>query len=382
MDFKRISINYICLPFFNYFKKCRLSCLFLIFTFLPVVIFSQFKLDSTKKVKYVAVPVVFKTPETGWAFGLSGSVSFKTMPKSDTLTRTSVVQLLTIFSERGQNVQAVDATIYFPKEKYILYLQTSHSYFPDNFWGIGQNTKNEYENKYAFEQFFVSPHLKRKVSKHLFVGAILDYQTVFNINSTPGGIFDSTNFIGKTKYHVAGLGASVSYDTRNGTFWPTRGLFLQSNFILYNNKLASTYSFNKWIVDLRYYKQLFKNHIVAFQLYNYITIGETPLRSMALLGGSNNLRGFYQGRYRDNSMYSAIAEYRAYLFWRISACAFFGIGDVYKNGSDINLNSLKHSFGGGLRISILKKEKLNLRLDYGYSDKYNQGFYFTVAECF
>ncbi len=377
-----ISVNHFNISFLYYFKRYRLSCLFLIFTFLPLIIFSQNKIDSTKKVKYVVVPVLFKTPETGWAFGLSGSASFKTMPKSDTLTRTSVVQLLTIFSERGQNVQAIDATIYFPKETYILYLQTSHSYFPDNFWGIGQNTKNEYENKYAFEQFFLSPHLKRKVFKNLFVGAILDYQTVFNINSSPGGIFDSTSFYGKTKYQVAGIGASVSYDTRNGTFWPTRGLFLQSSFILYNNRLASTYSFNKWTIDLRYYKQLFKNHIAAIQLYNYTTIGETPLRSMALLGGSNNLRGFYQGRYRDNSMYSAIAEYRAYLFWRISACAFFGIGDVYKNISDININSIKHSFGGGLRISILEKEKLNLRLDYGYSDKYNQGFYFTVAECF
>ena len=119
--------------------------------------------------------------------------------------------------------------------------------------------KNEDENKYAFEQFFFSPHFKRKVSKHVFVGGIIDYQTVFNINSASGGIFDSTNFPGKTKYQAAGLGASVSYDTRNGTFWPTRGFFLQSSFIVYNNKLVSTYSFNKWTVDLRYYKKLFKN---------------------------------------------------------------------------------------------------------------------------
>ena len=382
MEYQTILINHFSLPLFKNLKRHRLIYLFLIFTFLPVVVFSQFKRDSTKKVKYVGVPVVFQTPETGWAFGLSGSASFKTTEKKDTLTRTSVIQLLSIVSLRGQNVEAVDATIYFPKEKYIFLFQGSHSFFPDNFWGIGQHTKDEYDSKYAFEQFFISPHIKRKVSKHVFLGAIIDFQSVFNVKSAYGGIFDTTNFFGKSNYHVAGLGATISYDTRNATFWPTRGLFLQSNFIFYNSKVASTYSFNKWVVDLRYYRQLFKNHIMAFQVYNFATIGDTPLRSMALLGGSNNLRGFYQGRYRDNCMYSAIAEYRAYLFWRLSACAFFGVGDVYRNVSDININSLKHSFGGGLRISILQKEKLNLRLDYGYSDKYNQGFYFTVAECF
>jgi hypothetical protein len=48
----------------------------------------------------------------------------------------------------------------------------------------------------------------------------------------------------------------------------------------------------------------------------------------------------------------------------------------------IQNSSIKNSFGGGLRISILEKDKLNLRIDYGYSDKYNKGFYFTLGECF
>ena len=382
MHNKNISIYKLRLGLSKQNKRLKLTFIFLIFTLFPFNYFSQSKPDSTKKVKYIAVPVIFKTPETGWAFGLSGSMSFKTTTFKDTLTRTSVIQLLSIYSLKKQNVQALDATIYFPKEKYILYLQSSHSYFPDNFWGIGQYSKNESSEKYKFEQFFFSPHLKRKFSKHLFLGAIIDYQNVFKIKYSSNGVFDTTNFYGKTDYQATGLGISASYDSRNATFWPTKGVFLQSSLVLYNNNLASTYSFNKWSMELRYFKKLFKNHVIAFQLYNYSTFGETPLRSLASLGGAGNLRGFYQGRYRDNSMYSVIAEYRAYLFWRISACAFFGVGDVYKYTSDINANSLKHSFGGGLRITILEKEKLNLRLDYGYSDNYNQGFYFTIGECF
>lgn len=343
---------------------------------------AQFRIDTARRVNYLAIPILFKTPETGWAYGLSASANFKTTHKNDSLTRTSVVTALGIFSERQQNIQGIDATIYFPKEKYILYFNSSHSYFPDNFWGIGQNSKNTDLERYVFEQVVVNPHIKRKFFKHSFFGFLADYQNIFKIQYTQGRQMDSLSFYGKTNYNVTGVGITASYDTRNSTFWPTKGIFLQTQFTTYNKELASTYSFNKWTAEVRLFKQLFKGHILACQLYNYSTFGETPYRSLATLGGAGNLRGFYQGRYRDNSMYSVIAEYRAHIYWKISACIFSGIGDVYGQSKNINQRTVKGSFGAGVRFAILEKEKLNLRIDYGYSDDYNHGFYFTIGECF
>jgi outer membrane protein assembly factor BamA len=359
----------------------RLRLFIFIFCF-PILLNAQFRIDTAKRVNYLAIPILFKTPETGWAYGLSASANFKTTHKNDSLTRMSVITALGIFSQRHQNIQAIDATIYFPKEKYILYFNSSHSYFPDNFWGIGQYSKNTDVERYVFEEIIVNPHIKRKFFKHTFFGLIADYQNIFKVQYTQGGLMDSTEFYGKTNYNVSGIGFSASYDTRNSTFWPTKGIFMQTQFATYNKELASTYSFNKWKVEVRFFKQLFKGHILACQLYNYSTFGETPYRSMATLGGQGNLRGFYQGRFRDNSMYSAIAEYRAHIFWKISACVFGGVGDVYNQPKNISIGSLKGSFGAGLRLTILEKENLNLRVDYGYSDNYNKGFYFTIGECF
>lgn len=356
--------------------------LVIIITCFTLNVFAQFKTDTSKNVNYLTIPILFRTPETGWAYGLSASANFKTTHRNDTLTRTSVITALGIFSQREQNVQGIDATIYFPKEKYVLYLQTAHSYFPDKFWGIGQQTKNEDVEKYAFEQFNFTPHIKRKFGKHLFWGLMGDYQNVFKVRYNQGGIFDSLVLPGKHNYNITGLGMSISYDTRNYAFWPTKGFFAQSQFLSYNKGVVSDYSFNKWMTELRVFIPTFKGHVLAAQLYNCSTFGETPYRSMMSLGGQGNLRGFYQGRYRDKSMYSGIVEYRAHLFWKISACVFGGVGDVYNEFKNINPTTLKYSYGGGLRLSVLEKEKLNLRIDYGYSDKYNNGFYFTVGECF
>lgn len=354
----------------------------ILITCFPVVVFAQLRQDTSKRVNYLAIPILFRTPETGWAYGLSASASFRTSHRHDTLTRMSVIQVLGIFSQREQNIQGVDATIYFPKEKYILYFNSGHSYFPDQFWGIGQYSRNEDMEKYTFEQFNISPHLKRKFFKHTFFGVMADYQNVIRVRYREDGKFDSIPFPGKSPYQLTGLGLTASYDTRNSTFWPTRGVFLQTQFIGFAKGLGSDYSYQKWMVEARLFKRVFKKHVLACQLYNYSTFGDTPFRSMASLGGSGNLRGFYQGRFRDKSMYSVIAEYRAEIIWRLSACVFGGIGDVYDKPKNINAGTMRYSFGGGIRLAILEKEKLNLRIDYGYYDKYNQGFYFTVGECF
>lgn len=259
----------------------------------------------------------------------------------------------------------------------------SHSYFPDKFWGIGPNTKDEYKCRYSFNQLHILPHFKIKVAKNIFVGLIFEYQNLYFVNSRdPGSIFDTSDFVGKKPYIVSGGGFSFSYDSRNSSFWPTKGFFFQTMLTSFNKAIGSNFDVYKSVTDIRYFRKFFQNTVLAMQLYNYSTIGDCPIRELAMLGGSNNMRGFYQGRFRDNSMVTFITEIRQPIYDRISACAFGGIGNVYKNINEFQNTHLKYSYGLGIRLALLKKERLNLRVDYGYSDKYNHGFYFTAGECF
>ncbi len=343
---------------------------------------AQFKQDTAKKVNYLVIPLLFRSPETKWATGVTGSMSFKTSHKHDSLTRTSTIQAIIMFTQRHQNVQAIDATIFFPKESYILYFQASHSYFPDKYWGLGSNTEDINKEDYAFHQLYIFPHLKKKIAEDLFAGILYEYQNVFEINYAENGLYDSTIVFGKTDYAVSGLGASLSYDTRNSSYWPTKGILVQGSFTDFNSYLGSSYNDLKTIIDVRGFKKLFRNTVIAGQIYNYSNDGQAPIRELAMLGGSNNLRGLYQGRYRDDNMTTFIGEYRIPIYRRFSTCIFGGIGDVYKKIKDVTSRSFKHSYGAGIRVAILPKEKLNIRVDYGFSDRHNKGLYFTVGECF
>lgn len=136
-------------------------------------------------------------------------------------------------------------------------------------------------------------------------------------------------------------------------------------------------------MDFRYFKSFFSRcHVLAMQLFNYTNIGEAPIRELAAFGGPTNVRGYYQGRYRDKNMVSAVVEYRAPLFWRLSGCAFVGTGNVFSKTSDLVSSDLKYAYGAGLRFAVLRKEKFNIRVDYGYYNNFNRGLYFTVGECF
>lgn len=338
--------------------------------------------DSGKKVQTLVVPFALKTPEMGWGGGLSASVSFKTSFRGDSLTRTSVIQAIGFYTQNKQNVQALDASIFFPKENYILLLQASHNYFPDKFWGIGPHTSDQPWERYTYEHLYASPHLKKRVYRRLFAGVLYEVQNVFRVNYSQGGVFDTSRFYGKSKYLVSGPGLSFSFDSRNKTFWPEKGIYLLAQTTRFTQHFASDYDLTKLMLDLRYYKRVYKHQILALQLYSYQTFGNTPLRDLGSLGGSNNMRGFYQGRFRANNVATLIAEYRIPVYRRWSACLFGGMGTVYNTPQVFAAGDLKYSYGGGIRFSLLEKEKLNLRLDYGYSNKFNSGFYFTVGECF
>jgi outer membrane protein assembly factor BamA len=340
-------------------------------------------IKKPKNLKFLVIPVLFKSIETKWAVGISGSVSFKTTDFNDSTTRTSSVQSIAMFTQRKQNIQALDATIFFPNEKYILTTQASHTFFPDKFWGLGAHSKDLKHEEYEYSQVYFLGQLKRKLKKNLFLGVIFEFQRVYDLKFEKNNLFDNNMAYGKESHSVSGIGASVCYDTRNSGFWPTKGIYIQYSYrVAIKSFLSSSYTNLKTILDIRYFKKISKNSILALQVLNFSNFRETPIREMAMIGGANNLRGFYQGRFRDLKMTTIIAELRFPVYKKFSACLFNGAGYIYNNLNSIGFEKAKISYGAGIRYSIRKDEKFNIRIDYGFADRYNKGLYFTFGECF
>lgn len=363
--------------------SCRL-CIARLFSPFPVLLALSGTLfaQPARKHNLLVLPVISKSIETGWSFGGVGAYTFH-ISADDTLSRTSNLEAIALYSTKKQLVTAINGTQYFKKEKYILSEQLSYSSFPDKFWGLGKNTADEAVEPYKFQQYYIYAHLMRKIDDHLFTGLVFEHQRVWDIQYDLGGVFDKEDVKGRSGYKVSGLGASITFDTRNHAFSPDRGFYVQLFANHFDRFWGSDFNYNNIILDLRRYISLGRQQVLAFQLYSFNNTGsEVPIRSLAAFGGASRMRGFYEGRYRDYDQLLFQGEYRRHISGRFGLALFAGTGSVAREWPDYALNDLRYSVGGGVRIALDKKERLNLRLDYGNGGGKNNGFYLQLGEAF
>lgn len=336
---------------------------------------------TAKRHKILAIPVISRAPETDWTFGAAGTWLFKTA-HHDSLLRTSNVQLIGIYTLRKQYVGQLDANIVFPGEKWYLKMHASASRFPDRFWGVGNNMPASNEERFAFNQYHVNPMLMRKIKPKFFGGLIYDMQKYYNVEYTPGGIFDQQQLDGRKGSFISGLGGMLLFDSRDNLYNAYKGWYVQFTSIFYGKAWGSQYTYNQLILDTRKYIKFYKNHVVALQAYfEYNGPGAAPFRNLARMGGAERMRGYYTGRFTDKAHACLQAEYRFPIWWRFGATVFGSLGEVAPSFGKMSIKGIKYSFGAGLRFAANRLERINFRFDYGFV-KGGSDYYFTVSEAF
>ncbi|MGC4022957.1 MAG: BamA/TamA family outer membrane protein [Cyclobacteriaceae bacterium] len=283
-----------------------------------------------KRRKLFAFPALIYSPETTLAFGGAGNYNFKL--GHDSTTRTSYVQALGLYTLRKQVVIGSESVVFFHNEKYILKTKASFSYFPDRFWGLGNNSGNSFE-RYTVGQYYLFPQLLRKVYKNLFLGAAFEVQSVFKFNYGSGlpahsSLFDRQRVPGRYGSLVSGLGLVALWDNRNNAFSPSKGFYISYYLNNFTPTFGSQFSFVVQSVDMRKYFPVGKNQVLAFQFVINTNSGDVPLRSMANIGSNTIMRGYYEGRFTDNNLIAAQVEHRFPIYNRFGMVAFAAAGRV------------------------------------------------------
>lgn len=362
------------------------------FLFILFVLHSAFanaENDSSSAVKRsfpLILPVVYRTPETSWAFGGAAAFTFRTC-KNDSV-RTSNINLLGVVSLKSQILAGADVSTYFPDESYILRTHLAYFKYSDKFWGIGNDTPDGNEENFQYQQIHVFPQLLKKVYKKFYFGVCLDFQRVFDFSLKSGSLIHKDYTEGAQTATIPGVGVILTYDSRNHAFCPTKGGFFEVIRTDFDRYTGSHYDFKNMKIDARKYIRLWhsrkfnlRSHILGLQFYANLNSGNPPLLSLATVGGANMMRGYFNGRFRDKNLVSGQSEYRMPLTKRFGMVAFVAAGQVLDRLKKFDLGKMKFTYGGGLRYALKKKEKLNLRLDYGFGYK-TRGCYLTISEAF
>ena len=327
----------------------------------------------------LAFPFVVRSLETNWGFGGIAARFFR--PGHDTTVRTSDVNVLGLYTLRSQLILVLSSTVFFPKEDHIFRFQASYSYYPDDFWGLGNHTGYLAKEGFRQKQYFVNPQFLKRVHGNMYIGVTYEFQHTGQVEYTAGDVFDKENIAGRHGGNTSGIGPILSWDTRNNAYSPDKGGFAEIQYVYFPSFLGSDFKFTVLSIDLRRFFKLSPKSVIAVQGLGGLTFGNTPFRKLEELGGTDIMRGYYGGRYTDKCLMAYQAEYRRFLFWRIGIVAFTAIGEVAPTPSRFELDGFHYTGGGGLRFALSKEEKLNLRIDYGVA-KHSNAFTVQLREAF
>ncbi len=339
-------------------------------------------IGKQKKIKLIALPIAFYTPET--KFGIGGGGQLFLLDKTNQYNqRHSNILFSGIYTTAGQIMFNVSPQIYLGKGDYFIDAEYLFEIYPNSFWGIGPETpEDNIENYNQTTHKFKLSFLKR-LPPDLNFGFTYNFANHQVTEVKEGGLLDAGTILGFDRTVISGLGAEFNLDTRNNTSSPTDGQLFEIGAHFSSEILGATHSFNKFTLDLRNYEPLSERSTLATQVYIENNYGDVPFQGMAFFGGGSSARGYFYGRYIDKNMFVVQAEYRYQLKPRWTLAAFGLFGSVAGDAADLlRFNSVKPGYGAGVRFKLIKDQGTWLRLDIGNGNDGKSGIYFGVNEAF
>ncbi|GEO05339.1 membrane protein [Adhaeribacter aerolatus] len=345
-------------------------------------------LQHRKKLSLTPFPALFSSPETGLGYGALVVPVYNF--GNDSLTRSSNGQLLAYRTQKKQSSVQLTYNIYTNHEKFIVLGNANYFNFPIQYYGTGnQNNQVDDYTILDYKMLYSQNRVLRQVKRYFFAGGLYHLNKVYDIKSDdplskiyerPANELDGVI--------TSGLGPALLYDSRDNPLNSRTGIYAAYSTMFSNKSLGSEFNFVRHALDVRKFIPLRASQVLALQGLGKFHSGQVPFRELALMGGGGGgaeiggMRGFYEGRYRDRQMVALQAEFRQQVFSRVGFVVFAGAGEVSNKLSNFNTSNLRSAAGGGIRLMLNKKERLNIRIDYAVGSHGASGLYFDIGEDF
>lgn len=324
-------------------------------------------------------PIVVYKPETRWLLGVSITNIYHA--HRDSITRPSYVRFNISYSQNNQFSVRPSIEHFTKHNKFNIRALYYYTNFAENYWGIGSNTPVSNKELYSFRQHKANLKVAYQVRPHLFAGAQYGFEKLYHIETLSGGLLETSNLTGGNGYLVSGAGATVYYDDRDHIYNPLRGQMIELSNEFYGKVFGSEYNFLNVTLDARKYIGLWKENVLAVQGYVNFNDGNIPFRMMGVIGSDVFMRGYYNGRFRDNHAMAFQAELRKTIWGPIGCVLFAGGGTVAHVAGDL-FSGIKPNYGLGLRVKAVRKERVNARVDLGFGADGMSALYIGLNEAF
>jgi len=249
----------------------------------------------------------------------------------------------------------------------------------ERFYGIGRESQKKDETNFRLQdtnfivRFGIAP--AKHVKAGILAGALEtnvksgtslrspSLETVYSTQDIPA-IADQPDYLQ--------FGAFFDADLRDEPGNPRSGGRYTASWISFQDRKLGRYDFNQFDVEAQQYLPFFhQRRVIALRAKTTLTQTaagqEIPFYLQPTLGGSQDLRGYREYRFRDRNMVVLNAEYRWEAFSGLDLAAFADAGQVSARAADLRFSDLKTSYGAGFRFNSAKS--VFLRMDLGFSNE-------------
>jgi len=206
------------------------------------------------------------------------------------------------------------------------------------------------------------------------------------------------------KYKLFAMGPTITLDTRDNKFSPTKGLYATMSYER-GELIKDPRKYDQFETDLRAYHPTFfgEKNVMAYRAAWGTTGSGTPEALRFSIGGAESVRGYDYSAFDGFDKFHATIENRTKINDTLQLVAFFDIGNAWQNesrdprtGKKIykpnrkdahDFKDLKKGYGVGVRLNTPIGP---LRFDYGWpmdpekkGEKKDKGkFYFSFGQSF
>ena len=318
--------------------------------------------DSVGRHRIQPLPALASAPETGLQFGATVLAVWEPAARLDTRPTSLLASVLR--TTKAQTRARVEGEYWSHGNAQRLAGSLQWQRFPLPFFGVGERTADLSEEIYTptgTEAVFAA---QRRIRGPWYatVGArYLDQR----IATDSTGVLRFGQVTGSHGGVTTELSAGVQRDTRDNLFSPHTGQWLQLTYSYSDDRLWSDFRYRTVKLDARSYHTLGQSHVIALQLQATGVNGDAPFDALALIGGSDIMRGYKRGRYRDAWMTAAQAEYRSPMWHRLGGVGFAGGGVSSPSFASLSGRRLLPTYGAGVRVQIDARQRTGVRADYG-----------------
>jgi outer membrane protein assembly factor BamA len=376
------------------------------------------KVKSEGASSLMLLPIIGSNPAIGFMVGVGGQYAFKMYENSNYSLISGSVQYTTLnqfLFLLKNNIYTRDNRIFFTGDwRFLIFSQSTY--------GLGTTAPEEGILDYQFSlagtetnsDSLTQPMTYNFARLHQSVGFELvddiylgfgyQFDSYYKIVDTklrlePGDSLITSHYAYNTyydfdteKYFNSSFRVRFTIDKRDNMISAYKGYYLSLNWLGGYKFTGNDRTSNQVQIEWRSFHGLSKRnptHLIAFWLMgNFAQEGTLPymiLSATAYDQTGRSARGYTQGRFRGNNLVYGEVEYR----FPISKCGGLLGGVLFANVTTANnpalslklFESMRPSYGFGLRVKIDKYSRTNLAVDIGFGQQ-SMGFYLAVSETF